>query len=548
MLNLETLPEDILVLILSQTYHLTVLSHVSKKFKQLSQADRLWKQRFQLDFSKPVRQQLRLSLKQTLSKEMYQAFLSARLVAQEQEILRLLHLAYDHHPFEPFFETPIPHDQLFLRAYGCFAFERDAPSSFHDVFVKIIENDLSFIKDGLKKLVQGSQKKIEDLEAGYALYSQREFELNRLNAFIFDKILTYSLNVIEGKAFEVGQTRRSRRNSRPGKEPGQPRKRVLAKGLLTRVTEQSIERLWNKIPDIRSLDLSFNGLSFIPENINLLSYLKTLRLAHNHLIFIPATLPPLRRLDLTSNYFFNLPHVILHLTTIEELYFGNFAPSGRECVGCNYSDSGRKTSGNQLSVLPPEITRLKKLRLLSLNSVGLTQISPDLLQLPELKMALLFHNEIQVLPPGLLASNQIQWRLEGNPIRDEPSRFPFPFRNLVTFMRQKLASWTKTPEDFLIQTGNEIFNQPEQFLQRNKIKVMALAILLQFFEYKDDKPVLKVQYLEVALAWGIYSFSGTLSKLLDHSLSLRHFGWFAPTKSHKNKAERPFQSCFRPHL
>jgi CCR4-NOT transcription complex subunit 6 len=72
---------------------------------------------------------------------------------------------------------------------------------------------------------------------------------------------------------------------------------------------------------------------------------------------------------------------------------------------------------NQLTNIPPEITRLKGLVVLDLSGNQLQHIPPDLGMLTQLKELLIFDNHIATLPPELGTLHQLQTLgIEGNPL------------------------------------------------------------------------------------------------------------------------------------
>ncbi|KAI0030781.1 Endonuclease/exonuclease/phosphatase [Vararia minispora EC-137] len=72
---------------------------------------------------------------------------------------------------------------------------------------------------------------------------------------------------------------------------------------------------------------------------------------------------------------------------------------------------------NQLSVIPPEITRLKSLVVLDLSGNQLQHVPPELGMLTQLKELLLFDNHLTSLPPELGTLHQLQTLgIEGNPL------------------------------------------------------------------------------------------------------------------------------------
>ena len=127
------------------------------------------------------------------------------------------------------------------------------------------------------------------------------------------------------------------------------------------------------------LDLSGEGLTFLPPEISQLSQLRELHLYGNQLTALPpeiGQLSQLEELNLSNNQFTDLLPEIGQLSQLQILYLG----------------------GNQLTALPPEICQLPQLRLLALWGNKLTALPPEIGQLSQLHELHLQDNQLTALP------------------------------------------------------------------------------------------------------------------------------------------------------
>ncbi|MEI6243181.1 MAG: leucine-rich repeat domain-containing protein, partial [Chlamydiota bacterium] len=174
-------------------------------------------------------------------------------------------------------------------------------------------------------------------------------------------------------------------------------------------TQAEAIRTWLRanLPTVQAvfyLNLSYEGLTQIPEEISLFTGLTALHLDYNAIKHIPANifqgLNLLRDLDLTRNQLQMLPPTLFQgLVQLQNLHL----------------------SCNQIQELPPNLFQgLVQLQTLNLDNNQIQVLPPTLFQgLIQLQWLFLEYNQIQVLPPTLfqglihlqrlfLNNNQIQ--------------------------------------------------------------------------------------------------------------------------------------------
>ena len=141
----------------------------------------------------------------------------------------------------------------------------------------------------------------------------------------------------------------------------------------------------------RHMDLSFQGLSYLPDWVCRRPDLRYLSLSHNQLQAMNPLLArcaQLRKLDLSSNGFSRLPEGVLQLTQVQELVL----------------------TDNLLAGLPASFSRLRSLRVLDIGNLhpstaqhhnNLRHFPKVLLQLPLLQKLFLGKLPLRYLPSNL---------------------------------------------------------------------------------------------------------------------------------------------------
>lgn len=221
----------------------------------------------------------------------------------------------------------------------------------------------------------------------------------------------------------------------------------------------------------RGLDLSFFGLSEIPEMLGQLTALETLSLNNNRLMQVPAVLGQLRALralSLSNNQLTTLPSGLGQLTALHTLYLDN----------------------NQLSSLPSTLGQLTGLHRLTVNNNHLTALPESLGDLTELRELHISNNQLKVLP------NQLGRLIALQELHLE--------NNQLTALPETLRRLSKLEEMFL--HGNPSLGLPAEVLgptckgvrQFDLRPARSIDILAYYFEAKKAaEPLNEVKMLLV---------------------------------------------------
>jgi internalin A len=212
--------------------------------------------------------------------------------------------------------------------------------------------------------------------------------------------------------------------------------------------------------DLRSLDLSHNQLTDLPDELSQLSNLEHLVIASNPLQRIPEvvlSLASLEDLDVSSthltemnpsiarlrrlqmincdnNPLVDLPSALSRLPQLRMLYLRacqltDFPPVVFECTQLGYLH----ISKNQLVELPLELRRLSKLRTFDAASnllLGLPDFFDQLGQLTRLDLA---NNKLTSLPQSMRSLHNLETlKLQGNPLPLPSEAFSLPAADILT--------------------------------------------------------------------------------------------------------------------
>ncbi|MCH8294081.1 leucine-rich repeat domain-containing protein, partial [Candidatus Poribacteria bacterium] len=158
-----------------------------------------------------------------------------------------------------------------------------------------------------------------------------------------------------------------------------------------------------QLTQLRSLDLSYTNLTQLPEFIGQLTQLRSLDLSYNRLSEVPefiGQLTQLRSLDLRSNRLSEVPEFIGQFTQLRSLDLrSNRLSEVPEFIGQLTQLRNLDLSFNrQLTQLPEFIGQLTQLRSLYLSYNNLTQLPEFIGQLTQLRSLYLSYNNLTKLP------------------------------------------------------------------------------------------------------------------------------------------------------
>lgn len=172
-----------------------------------------------------------------------------------------------------------------------------------------------------------------------------------------------------------------------------------------------------QIEKLHTLDLNANSLKEVPPGLAASVKLKTLHLHENNIAVMPnlETLERLQTLTLDGNKLASLnalPAKKLKKLTLARNLFTEFPPAIFTLVSCLQM---LDLSGNQIELLPPEISILQGLTELYLDNNRLIMLPDDVGQLVKLRTLYVRHNQLQILPTSLLKGTAVdKMQLEGN--------------------------------------------------------------------------------------------------------------------------------------
>lgn len=170
-----------------------------------------------------------------------------------------------------------------------------------------------------------------------------------------------------------------------------------------------------------SLDVSNNGLSFIPDDVGSMPHMRTLIARNNNLEDLPKTLVNAQSLEavyLSGNRLETIPEVLFDLPNVKVLHMGgNRIESLPYQIGTMLSLEILYLGGNQLKDVPASIGRLSSLSSLALCDNMLESIPSTLGDLTNLQSLSLHNNNLKTLPTEIIQlQNLQQLSLRNNPL------------------------------------------------------------------------------------------------------------------------------------
>lgn len=158
----------------------------------------------------------------------------------------------------------------------------------------------------------------------------------------------------------------------------------------------------DEIKNLTKLDLSFRGITKLPEEIGMLENLTDLNLSNNNLQKLPkelAKISNLRSLNLGYNLFTSLPDVVVHLRQLEIL---NFEANRIKTIPASLGNLSNLKSlnlfANQISVLPQEFCMLGNLRNLNMALNQLSKLPANFDNLQNVAELELWLNKFELIP------------------------------------------------------------------------------------------------------------------------------------------------------
>ncbi|KAI8489391.1 hypothetical protein Bbelb_328340 [Branchiostoma belcheri] len=179
------------------------------------------------------------------------------------------------------------------------------------------------------------------------------------------------------------------------------------------------------VDGLLALDLSNQGLTYIPEEVFDLTDLEVLDVSNNKLTSIPEAigrLQKLRQLGTNSNKLTSLPQAIgslqeltmllIYDNQLTEIPSGVCSLSNLEVLGANK---------NKLSTLPAGVEKLQKLTKLHIRDNQLTEVPPGVCSLSNLEVLNVSNNKLSTLPPGVKKLQKLrQLYINGNQLTEVP--------------------------------------------------------------------------------------------------------------------------------
>ncbi|XP_017784412.1 PREDICTED: leucine-rich repeat-containing protein 58 [Nicrophorus vespilloides] len=177
-----------------------------------------------------------------------------------------------------------------------------------------------------------------------------------------------------------------------------------------------------KFSNLRSLDISSNGLAILPDVFEHCQ-LTTLIAKNNSLTSesLPKTFtvcPSLRELNLNGNHLSHFPEQIFDFPNLRYLYLGgNRITKISKNIGKLHSLQILSMGGNLLNEVPASLGTLKSLHALILCDNLLESLPSNIANLHNLKSLMLHRNKLRTLPPEIVAlKNLTELSLRDNPL------------------------------------------------------------------------------------------------------------------------------------
>jgi Leucine-rich repeat (LRR) protein len=252
------------------------------------------------------------------------------------------------------------------------------------------------------------------------------------------------------------------------------------------LTKYQIRLLVEHLPTLKSLDLSGNQLTAVPESFGRLSQLTKLELSGNQLEALPESfgrLSQLTKLDLYGNKLEALPESFGQLSQLTELaLYGNQLEALPESFGQLSQLTKLVLGGNKLEALPESFGQLSQLTKLHLSGNKLEALPESFGRLSQLTKLFLSDNKLEALPESF---NQLSQLTELFLSRNKLEALPESFGQLSQLTKLALFNneLEALPESFgqlsqlteLDLSGNKLEALPESFGQLSQLTELVLS-------------------------------------------------------------------------
>ena len=221
-------------------------------------------------------------------------------------------------------------------------------------------------------------------------------------------------------------------------------------------TYETLDETLEKPLEICNLDLSRMSLTEIPQEVYTLKNLETLNLEYNFLESIPdevAQLSFLKDLNLSNNNLTAFPEIILSLSNLNII----------------------KLNTNEIPLIPVSIVDLSNLKELHLSYNRLTAIPPEIAGLKNLEMLELSNNQLENVPAGIGTLTSLAGLyLGGNGI----SQLPPDLADLKSLINLYLSNnnFTSVPDLLSTMRQLEILNLDNNNIPEDEIDALRNAL------------------------------------------------------------------------